>query len=643
LSTSQRKKSRIVNYLNQNFLNSKTILLLQEHHLSPNEIEDLPATLNCDIFSTTHLLTLVPPSILSTLSDPITSSCTSEGRQLYLKLRLTGLPPLEVANIYVPSKDSDRLEFFQHSTFLHTPHHITIYAGDLNDCPNSQVDRKNQGSRGNYWEDFKKKWTVKFIDTVRSRHPSRQLFTRPQVRNGVVSSWSRIDHILLTEQHKSYLRDAHIKFNAPCSDHRPVVAVLNIPSNDEQVVSLPTTNQLVQRINPSLFQDSEFSTAFENFYSNSLRPSLEHLPPDIRWQASKQKISTFAAQHAFQQNRNRRREQERLEHQLASLEEKSTLDSTSKDLWTSTHSQLQQLEQERTKTLYLRSKQPYYANASSNAQVLHQRLKARQKSSTFSSLKLADGTTTTDLSTALTLAHDKFSTHYTPSTRSPSEVENARSHFLDFIRSTDATSDPPFARCWDSAASAELDKPITVEEVKQAIKSSPSSSSPGLLGLPYEFYKQSINTLSSDLAAAFNSAWDRGKLSPSQTEARVRLLFKHTKPNADPTRLDHYRPISLRETDYRLLARIVVARMNPLLVNSIPRGQVGFVPERDSSEAGFHLQLLIEEILRLCFPEAALVSLDQESAYNLVDHEWILACYEAFGASPRFLHLLSAI
>ncbi|GAA5895151.1 uncharacterized protein JCM6883_002336 [Sporobolomyces salmoneus] len=190
-----------------------------------------------------------------------------------------------------------------------------------------------------------------------------------------------------------------------------------------------------------------------------------------------------------------------------------------------------------------------------------------------------------------------------------------------------------------------LDDPISSDEVKQAILSAPSASSPGLLGLPYEFYKQNVALLAPTLAAAFNSAWERGSLSPSQTEARVRLLFKFQKPNADPSLLAHYRPISLRDTDYRLLARILVARINPLLPNSIPRGQIGFVPKRDSSEAGLHLQLLIDEIQHHQLPGATLLSLDQESAYDLLDHwhEWILESYRSFGAPPRFLRLLSTI
>ncbi|GAA5979719.1 hypothetical protein JCM5350_003826, partial [Sporobolomyces pararoseus] len=358
---------------------------------------------------------------------------------------------------------------------------------------------------------------------------------------------------------------------------------------------------------------------------------------------AKNEIADFASSYSRDHRLNMKNEKRRLEDEIAGIEE-STFDPDSNARWLATRDRLQQLDEAQTKTLYLRTGFPYYSNSTSNAHTLHQRLAARKSSSTFKSLKLsADDAATTDLATALSLAHKKFSAHFTPSPRLSSEVDNARSHFLDFVSTSSPTSDPRFARRWDPLAAARLDSPITSEEVKSAILSSPSSSSPGHLGLPYEFYRQNAHLLAPDLAAAYNSAWERGFLPPSQTEARVRLLFKFNKPNADPSLLSHYRPISLRETDYRLLARILVARLNPLLVKSIPRSQIGFVPGRDSSEAGLHLQLLLEEIQQHDLPGAALLSLDQESAYDFVDHRWILDCYQAFGAPPHFLRLLSAI
>ncbi|GAA5900093.1 hypothetical protein JCM8208_002012 [Rhodotorula glutinis] len=135
-------------------------------------------------------------------------------------------------------------------------------------------------------------------------------------------------------------------------------------------------------------------------------------------------------------------------------------------------------------------------------------------------------------------------------------------------------------------------------------------------GLPYEFYRQHAELVAPLLADAFNNLWDEGKLPTSMASPNVRLLLKQA--TADPT----YRPISLRECDYRILARILVQRINPVLEYALPANQVGFVPGRRSADAGLHLRLLLEEISTLDLPHAPLLSLDQEKAYDRVAHGW---------------------
>ncbi|KAM0788460.1 hypothetical protein ACM66B_001594 [Microbotryomycetes sp. NB124-2] len=64
---------------------------------------------------------------------------------------------------------------------------------------------------------------------------------------------------------------------------------------------------------------------------------------------------------------------------------------------------------------------------------------------------------------------------------------------------------------------------------------------------------------------------------------------------------------------------------------------------RQSSDAGTHLRLLVEEGVRRPAQYAALLSLDQASAYDLVDHDWIFEVFRAFGARDRFIDLLKLV
>ncbi|SCZ99461.1 BZ3501_MvSof-1269-A2-R1_Chr7-1g09247 [Microbotryum saponariae] len=144
------------------------------------------------------------------------------------------------------------------------------------------------------------------------------------------------------------------------------------------------------------------------------------------------------------------------------------------------------------------------------------------------------------------------------------------------------------------------------------------------------------------LSRAFNAMTERGSLSPKQGQGLARLLFKHHKIGADRAELSSYRPITLRECDYKLFTKVYVARLNHVLPDLLPPQQHGFVKGRRSADASFHLRLLIEELgaRGTEFPDAALLSLDQSSAYDLVEHEWIFAIFDALGAPAAFQRVL---
>ncbi|SCV72786.1 BQ2448_4323 [Microbotryum intermedium] len=60
--------------------------------------------------------------------------------------------------------------------------------------------------------------------------------------------------------------------------------------------------------------------------------------------------------------------------------------------------------------------------------------------------------------------------------------------------------------------------------------------------------------------------------------------------------LGAYRPITLRETTYKVLSKVLVARLNGVLVKLLPPAQHGFMPSRRSADAGSHLTLLLEKL-----------------------------------------------
>ncbi|SCZ91661.1 BZ3500_MvSof-1268-A1-R1_Chr5-1g07589 [Microbotryum saponariae] len=210
---------KIIRYL-KTLRPAPAAILLQEHHLSYKASREglesaWPGA--CIRFSP-HVLTLIPDGsplaghLLSSTPVVFAGAPRFDGRILRSVFRLEELDA-EIINMYAPVQEDDRRDFFE---LLHfnapRPKTLRILADDLNDY--LAVKNRVQGTRHG--------------PTCPSKlHPA---FTRSHYRGRGEErkncSRSRIDSILVQCSLANRLLSASKLFDAPCSDHRPVVADL---------------------------------------------------------------------------------------------------------------------------------------------------------------------------------------------------------------------------------------------------------------------------------------------------------------------------------------------------------------------------------------------------------------------------------
>ena len=123
-----------------------------------------------------------------------------------------------------------------------------------------------------------------------------------------------------------------------------------------------------------------------------------------------------------------------------------------------------------------------------------------------------------------------------------------------------------------SGASQEsLVKPLTEEEVEDAVKSCKNGKSPGLDGITYEFYKVTWPVIGPTFTKVLQAQLDREKLMDSGRHGATRLLPK-VEDIPDVTEL---RPITLLQTDYRLLSKCLSLRLHTVMSEVVDPGQLG--------------------------------------------------------------------
>ena len=123
---------------------------------------------------------------------------------------------------------------------------------------------------------------------------------------------------------------------------------------------------------------------------------------------------------------------------------------------------------------------------------------------------------------------------------------------------------------------AELLRPLTLEEVTEAMKQLPSGKSPGVDSIPAEFYQELWEDIEGDIFNFVSEAMTQCFLEEDLNISKIALLPK----SEDRLRIQNYRPISLLNTLYKIVAKVYANRMKPLLHNWILPSQTGFVPNR---------------------------------------------------------------
>ena len=127
----------------------------------------------------------------------------------------------------------------------------------------------------------------------------------------------------------------------------------------------------------------------------------------------------------------------------------------------------------------------------------------------------------------------------------------------------------------------QLNAPITMDELEVAVKKGWADSAPGGDGLPRRFYLRFWHLFQDPLLELALCVQDGHVLSQSFNRGVVALLPK-TKSSAPET--GHFRPITLLNIDYKIIAGIIAGRIKVVIPSLVHETQTGFVPERNIFE-----------------------------------------------------------
>ena len=164
-----------------------------------------------------------------------------------------------------------------------------------------------------------------------------------------------------------------------------------------------------------------------------------------------------------------------------------------------------------------------------------------------------------------------------------------------------------------------IDQEISITDIENTIQTMNNGKSPGPDGLTVEFYKFFSPLLKNTLHKLFMAIHHTGKLCPSQNKSYITLI---PKKDADHSLAKNFRPISLLNTDYKIITKTLANKIKPFLHTIIKSDQTCSIPGRTIEQNTHFIRDIIYYTKSTRNP-AYILSIDQEKAFDRLAHNYI--------------------
>ena len=277
---------------------------------------------------------------------------------------------------------------------------------------------------------------------------------------------------------------------------------------------------------------------------------------------------------------------------------------------------IQRFEHEKNKGIFVRSRTQFYEEYEKPTRYFYNLENKNKKSTTITELVSANGDIITSQEEILQESHHFYQNLYT---KEPTCSKSQEKLLKNLNRKLSSTQ------------KARLDKDFSKEELFSALLKLKAKKSPGIDGLPMEFYVIFWPIIGDEFTELVKSCQSDLVMSKSMQTAVLALLYK----KGDKKDLNNWRPISLLCADYKIIAKALSMRLQKLLHVLVSPDQTCGIPSRNI----YSNLRLTRDVMRYARDkgiQAILVNLDQEKAFDRVDHGFLDKVLQTMNIGPVF-------
>ena len=452
------------------------------------------------------------------------------------------------------------------------------------------------------------------IDIWRHMHPDSLTYTWSQKRPTRV--FCRLDFFLIST---SLVDDIVSSKIVPGfrSDHSAVILEIKLNKT--------IRGRGYWKLNCNHLSNLEYINTIKRTINETVQMNKES-NPNLLWDTIKMAIRGESIKFGATQKKEIDKEIVRLEKEIQRLNELSSntpLSDTDEGYLQSAKTSLCIVINQKAQGAYVRSRAKNYEEGEKNKSSFFNIEKRNSTKKSVNKLRISKTEVISDQNRILDHMKTFYKTLY-----SQKKLENSNT-FLRYLS-------PP--KTVNEEQSIIMTKDLTLDEIAAAIKEMKSNKSPGEDGLPIEFYRIFWEDIKIYLFESYKFSLQEKSLSITQKRGVISLLPK----KGDLLMLKNWRPHTLLNVDYKILAKLIATRMKKVLLYIINEDQTGFLPKR------FIGQNIVSmfEIMNFCDENelaAVLISIDFEKAFDQIDWDFIWDSMIFFKFPPKIINWIKTI
>ena len=537
---------------------------------------------------------------------------------------LYGEHELTIANVYAPNDSREKLSFYKKLRELLTDvsEQSFMLCGDFNCVVNNDLDivsgLPHRVSEVKELNSLISDLGLK--DGWRSSHPSEKDFTWSRLNPFIAR---RLDYCLVSETAlTSCVSCEHVMI--PSSDHKAVVIELN----DRPFQRGPG----YWKFNNSLLKNRIFVNMMNGILDTMTNDCNNVCTYTDRWELCKVEIRNFCSEFGKRLSTQNKNDLVQSKIDVAEAERRLLMnpeDHTAQENLMKAKQKMEILQIDKTRGAQVRARIKWIEEGERNTKYFCNLEKNRGTKKVMTRLRTTTGEVTTNQSEILQEQVTYYKNLYNQSP-TVEDTEDATRRFMQNVNMPTLTENE----------AEYCEGHVTLEETSAALRQMKNGSAPGYDGITTEFMKVFWSKIGFLVTNSFNEAFDRGELSYTQKQGVITLLHKANE--LDREELNNWRPITLTNTDYKILAKVLSERLSSVILNLVNEDQVGYIKGRNAATVIRTIDDVIN-YLNQTKKAGFILAVDFRKAFDSISKKFLLHVFKVFKFGPDFQKWVSVL